>query len=132
MDFSHFDLTPEQQAFAKEVTTFLDANLTQEVYDRVRPLEANFDEEFVLALGRKGWITPRWSKEDGGADLDTVSAKGYAFQIEMTYRAIEAGATVREVPIVFRDRQAGVSKMSGVIVLEAVWQVPKLRFRGVR
>jgi dolichol-phosphate mannosyltransferase len=67
-----------------------------------------------------------------GIDLDAVSAKGYGFQIEMTYRAIEAGATVREVPIVFRDRQAGVSKMSGTIVLEAAWQVPKLRLRGVR
>jgi dolichol-phosphate mannosyltransferase len=65
-------------------------------------------------------------------DLDAISAKGYAFQIEMTYRAIEAGATVREVPILFRDRQAGVSKMSGTIVLEAAWQVPKLRLRGVR
>lgn len=65
-------------------------------------------------------------------DLDAVEAKGYAFQIEMTYRAIEAGARVREVPIVFRDRREGVSKMSGAIVLEAVWQVPKLRLRGVR
>jgi dolichol-phosphate mannosyltransferase len=65
-------------------------------------------------------------------DLDAVAAKGYAFQIEMTYRAIEAGATVREVPIIFRDRQAGVSKMSGTIVLEAAWQVPRLRMRGVR
>jgi dolichol-phosphate mannosyltransferase len=67
-----------------------------------------------------------------GIDLDAVSAKGYGFQIEMTYRAIEAGATVTEVPIVFRDRQAGVSKMTGTIVLEAAWQVPKLRLRGVR
>jgi dolichol-phosphate mannosyltransferase len=65
-------------------------------------------------------------------DLDAVSAKGYGFQIEMTYRAIDSGATVREVPIVFRDRQAGVSKMTGAIVLEAAWQVPKLRVRGVR
>ena len=65
-------------------------------------------------------------------DLDAVEAKGYAFQIEMTYRAIEAGATVREVPILFRDRRAGVSKMSGTIVLEAIWQVPRLRLRGVR
>lgn len=67
-----------------------------------------------------------------GIDLDAVSAKGYGFQIEMTYRAIKNGARVREVPIVFRDRQAGVSKMSGAIVLEAAWQVPKLRLRGVR
>lgn len=65
-------------------------------------------------------------------DLDAISAKGYAFQVEMTYRAVNNGATVREVPIVFRDRRAGVSKMSGTIVLEAAWQVPKLRLRGVR
>jgi dolichol-phosphate mannosyltransferase len=64
--------------------------------------------------------------------LDAVAAKGYAFQIEMTYRAIQSGAKVREVPIVFRDRQAGDSKMSGTIVLEAAVQVPKLRLRGVR
>lgn len=67
-----------------------------------------------------------------GIDLDAVSAKGYGFQIEMTYRAIKNGATVREVPIHFRDRQAGDSKMSGAIVLEAAWQVPRLRLRGVR
>lgn len=67
-----------------------------------------------------------------GIDLDAVTAKGYGFQIEMTYRAIHEGATVREVPILFRDRQAGVSKMSGTIVLEAAWQVPMLRLRGVR
>jgi dolichol-phosphate mannosyltransferase len=67
-----------------------------------------------------------------GIDLDAVTAKGYGFQIEMTYRAIKNGATVREVPIVFRDRQAGVSKMNGTIVLEAAWQVPWLRFREVR
>jgi dolichol-phosphate mannosyltransferase len=67
-----------------------------------------------------------------GIDLDAVTAKGYGFQIEMTYRAIQEGATVREVPILFRDRQAGVSKMSGTIVLEAAWQVPMLRLRGVR
>lgn len=67
-----------------------------------------------------------------GIDLDAVSAKGYGFQVEMTYRAIKNGATVREVPIHFRDRQAGHSKMSGAIVLEAAWQVPRLRLRGVR
>jgi dolichol-phosphate mannosyltransferase len=65
-------------------------------------------------------------------DLGAISAKGYGFQIEMTYRAIQAGATIREVPILFRDRQAGDSKMSRGIVLEAAWQVPKLRLRGVR
>jgi dolichol-phosphate mannosyltransferase len=61
-------------------------------------------------------------------DLDSVHSRGYAFQVEMTYRAIELGFDVVEVPIVFRDRQAGTSKMSGAIVLEAIWRVPLLRF----
>ena len=61
-------------------------------------------------------------------DLDAVRARGYAFQVEMTYRAIELGFDVIEVPIVFRDRQAGSSKMSRAIVLEAIWRVPMLRF----
>jgi len=61
-------------------------------------------------------------------DLDSVRSRGYAFQVEMTYRAIELGFDVVEVPIVFRDRQAGTSKMSRSIVLEAIWRVPLLRF----
>jgi dolichol-phosphate mannosyltransferase len=62
-------------------------------------------------------------------DLGSVRSRGYAFQVEMTYRAIRAGMDVVEVPIVFRDRRVGDSKMTGRIVLEAVWQVPALRFR---
>jgi len=61
-------------------------------------------------------------------DLDAVRSRGYAFQVEMTYRAIALGFDVVEVPIVFRDRQAGTSKMSRSIVLEAIWRVPLLRF----
>jgi dolichol-phosphate mannosyltransferase len=61
-------------------------------------------------------------------DLDSVDARGYAFQIEMTYRALQRGFKVVEVPIVFRDRQAGSSKMDGSIVREAIWRVPRLRF----
>ena len=61
-------------------------------------------------------------------DLDAVRSRGYAFQVEMTYRAIELGFEVVEVPIVFRDRQAGTSKMSRSIVLEAIWRVPLLRY----
>jgi len=60
--------------------------------------------------------------------LDQVRSRGYAFQIELTYRALRAGFRVAEVPIVFRDRQAGSSKMDGSIVLEAIWRVPRLRF----
>ncbi len=63
-------------------------------------------------------------------DLDTIQARGYAFQVEMTYRAIQLGFKVVEVPIVFRDRQAGHSKMDRSIVAEAVWRVPLLRFDG--
>jgi dolichol-phosphate mannosyltransferase len=62
-------------------------------------------------------------------DLDTISAKGYAFQIETTYRAVRAGFRVRELPIVFVDREVGGSKMSRAIVLEAIWRVPMLRLR---
>lgn len=62
--------------------------------------------------------------------LDTIEARGYAFQVEMTYRAIRAGFRVVEVPIVFRDRRAGSSKMDRSIVAEAVWRVPLLRFTG--
>jgi len=61
-------------------------------------------------------------------DLDTIGARGYAFQVEMTYRAIQRGFRVVEVPIVFRDRRAGSSKMDRSIVAEAVWRVPLLRF----
>jgi dolichol-phosphate mannosyltransferase len=62
-------------------------------------------------------------------DLDTIAAQGYTFQVETTYRMIQAGARVLELPIVFRDRQLGRSKMSGRIVLEAIWRVPAMRFR---
>jgi dolichol-phosphate mannosyltransferase len=63
-------------------------------------------------------------------DLNTVHADGYGFQIELTYRTIQAGFRVVEVPIVFRDRRVGQSKMNARIALEAVWKVPALRRRG--
>jgi dolichol-phosphate mannosyltransferase len=62
-------------------------------------------------------------------DLDTIEARGYAFQVETTYRAIKAGFRVVEVPIVFKDRADGTSKMSKSIVAEAMWRVPAMRFR---
>ena len=63
--------------------------------------------------------------------LDRIDSKGYAFQIETTYRAERAGFQVVEVPIVFVDREEGDSKMSRGIVLEAVWRVPLLRMRAL-
>jgi dolichol-phosphate mannosyltransferase len=65
-------------------------------------------------------------------DLAAIDSKGYAFQIETTYRAIRAGFRVVEVPIVFVDRLVGGSKMSKAIVLEAVWKVPLLRMSTLR
>jgi dolichol-phosphate mannosyltransferase len=64
-------------------------------------------------------------------DLDAVSSTGYAFQIETTYRALRAGFRVVEIPITFADREAGASKMSKGIFLEAVWKVPLLRLRAL-
>jgi len=60
-------------------------------------------------------------------DLDAIHSKGYAFQIETTYRAVRQDFRVVEVPIVFADREVGGSKMSRSIVVEAVWKVPALR-----
>jgi dolichol-phosphate mannosyltransferase len=63
-------------------------------------------------------------------DLERIGSNGYAFQIEMTYRALQKGFSVREVPFVFVERASGVSKMSKRIVLEAVVICPKLRLNG--
>ena len=65
-------------------------------------------------------------------DLDSLRADGYVFQIEVTYRAISAGFRVREVPILFADRTTGSSKMSGMIALEAMLLVPRLRRERTR
>jgi dolichol-phosphate mannosyltransferase len=64
-------------------------------------------------------------------DLDAVTSTGYAFQIETTYRTLRAGFRVAEIPITFADREAGSSKMSKTIFLEAVWKVPVLRARAL-
>ena len=64
-------------------------------------------------------------------DLAAIDSKGYAFQIETTYRALRKGFRVVEVPITFVDREEGGSKMSHAIVLEAVWKVPALRLAAL-
>ena len=64
-------------------------------------------------------------------DLEAVNSKGYAFQIELTYRALRRGFRVRELPIRFVDREVGGSKMSRRIVLEAIWKVPLLRLAAL-
>jgi dolichol-phosphate mannosyltransferase len=65
-------------------------------------------------------------------DLEAVASRGYAFQIEMTYRTLRAGFRVVEIPISFTDREQGGSKMSRAIVLEAIWKVPALRLAALR
>jgi dolichol-phosphate mannosyltransferase len=65
-------------------------------------------------------------------DIDAIAAKGYGFQIETTYRVLRAGFTVREIPITFVDRRVGESKMDGSIVVEAMLQVPALRWKALR
>jgi dolichol-phosphate mannosyltransferase len=62
-------------------------------------------------------------------ELDSIEARGYAFQVETTYRALKMGFRVVELPIVFRDRREGSSKMTKSIVAEAMWRVPAMRFR---
>ena len=64
-------------------------------------------------------------------DLDKVEMKGYGFQIDMKYTAWKLGFPIREVPVIFVNRKAGSSKMSGSIFGEAFWGVIKLRFRKI-
>lgn len=63
-------------------------------------------------------------------DIESVSALGYAFQVETTYRAVNAGFRVVEIPIYFHDRRVGESKMSRAIVAEAAWRIPLMRVRS--
>ena len=64
-------------------------------------------------------------------DLNSVKSNGYAFQIEMSFRAWKRGFRLIEIPIIFVDRTEGVSKMSKKIVREAVWMVWRLRWWGL-
>jgi dolichol-phosphate mannosyltransferase len=60
----------------------------------------------------------------------TARSRGYAFQVELTYRALRAGLRVTELPITFRERREGASKLSGHVALEAAWRIPALRLRA--
>jgi dolichol-phosphate mannosyltransferase len=65
-------------------------------------------------------------------DLSHVRSNGYAFQIEMSFRAWKRGYRIAEIPILFVDRTEGTSKMSGSIVREAIWMVWRLRWWAIR
>ena len=60
--------------------------------------------------------------------LGSIRSSGYAFQVEMVFRCYRAGLHIREVPIVFEEHSLSSSKMSGDVILEAVWKIPLLRF----
>ena len=64
-------------------------------------------------------------------DLDKIKSNGYSFQIEMTFKAWKKGFRLKEIPIIFRDRLSGTSKMNKKIIYEAVFMVWKLRFRSI-
>ena len=104
MDFSAVVLTEAQQAFAEEVRAFLDEHLTPEVYAGIRERADHYDEGFYLALGAKGWLMPRWRKEDGGAELDDVSRQ------DPRNRTARAGRADRRA----RHDPAGVAGGRGV------------------
>jgi len=78
-----------------------------------------------LTGGFKAWTRATLQ----GVLTQEVASDGYAFQVELTWRAIRGGASVVEVPIIFTEREDGVSKMSRDIAVEAAWLVPLLRFR---
>lgn len=78
-----------------------------------------------LTGGFKAWRADTLRRALG----EPVASEGYAFQVEMTWRAVNAGATVSEVPIVFTERTLGASKMSTGIALEAAWRLPLLRLQ---
>jgi dolichol-phosphate mannosyltransferase len=69
----------------------------------------------------------RWVLE--AIDLDSIDSLGYAFQVELTFRAVRRGFRVVEVPITFRERREGSSKMTRSIFAEAIWRVPAMRLR---
>jgi dolichol-phosphate mannosyltransferase len=64
-------------------------------------------------------------------DVNNISSDGYSFQIEMTYKAWQRGFRILEIPIIFVDREKGVSKMSHRVMHEAMWMVWKLRIAGI-
>jgi len=65
-------------------------------------------------------------------DRDVVRSRGYAFQVELTFHAARGGLEIAEVPIVFREREHGRSKMSPAIALEALWKVPLMRLHSLQ
>src|SRR6202000_3100022 len=81
VDFSTVELTEDQKKFRDEVRAFLDEHLTDAVQARRHAAQVNYDEEFYLAMGAKGCLEPRWSKEEGGAGFDDLQARILATEL---------------------------------------------------
>jgi alkylation response protein AidB-like acyl-CoA dehydrogenase len=92
VDFSTVTLTEAQLKFRDEVRAFLDEHLTEEVYAGARERTDHFDKGLWLALGAKGWLQPRWKKEDGGAELDDVSVRILETELRKRDAPVAGGA----------------------------------------
>src|ERR1700758_3450183 len=103
MDFSKVDLTEEQARFRDEVRAFLDEYLTEEVYAGARERCDHFDKGLYLALGARGWLMPRWRREDGGAELDDVCVR------------------ILEDELDARDELAGTDRLGVLATTRLVW-----------
>jgi 3-oxocholest-4-en-26-oyl-CoA dehydrogenase alpha subunit len=92
VDFSTVVLTEDQQAFADELQAFLDEHLTEEVLAHRHEHKDGFHEGLYLALGSKGWLWPRWKREDGGAELDEVCVRMLETELRRQDAPINGGA----------------------------------------
>jgi dolichol-phosphate mannosyltransferase len=137
------------------------ADLPRLLAEAARGTDVVLGSRYVDGGGTPGWTRRRrWLSSAGGAyaqavlglpyadltggfkcfsasalraiDLDTLTAKGYAFQVETTFRAVRAGCSVSEIPIVFSERRHGASKMSAGIAAEALWRLPAIRAAALR
>src|ERR1700742_5163253 len=99
MDFSAVDLTEAQQAFRDEVRAFIDEHLGPAAPGQAE----HFDEPFYLALGERGWLMPRWRREDGGAELDDVRVR------------------ILEDELDRRDELAGTDRLGALSTTRLVW-----------
>jgi 3-oxocholest-4-en-26-oyl-CoA dehydrogenase alpha subunit len=94
MDFSPVELSAEQREFAKEVSTFLDEIITEEVHDDDRVTGNGFNLGMYLAMGQKGWLQPTWPKAQGGAGLDSMQNRILNLELERRQApSITAGTT---------------------------------------
>jgi hypothetical protein len=100
VDFSAVVLTEAQQAFADELRALLDEHLAEDQRARRREQGGGFDERLYLALGSKGWLWPRWRREDGGAELDDVCVRILETELLKREAPVNGGAARLVWPVV--------------------------------